>query len=545
MNTQEYLSQHALTAEFVKDSLGWAFDETTITIPIYDENGKLLFCRYRHTVGEQKFTTDKGAFATLYCLHKIKKYGTVVLCEGEPDTAKLWQEGIPATTSTSGVKSFTEELAEPLRGKKVYLCLDSDRAGQESIPHYISTLEQINATVKIVPLPPEYKDVSLYFASGKTAKDFEALMSHALTADEWLEKYRPEDYKLETDEELLADTLPEEEWLIYRVLPSEGFTFFVGGEATGKSFYTLTIGHAVVTGDHWLETFPVKKQTNVLYIDKENSRRITQDRMRGLGYTSHNGRVFRVRYPEKFQITDDSGGFSQFALTLSRDVKRLDIGLVIVDSFTDVMIGKENAAEDVQKFFDAFRILFPNRAILILHHENKPSQGVQRTSSQRTRGSGNIPAQMASGFRIEAVPKTKGEFTIEQTKIRTAEKLSKFKVSLVVKPDPHNSDKTIVTNIQYDGEVLEEKEKTEEAINIIREQLSLQKSMTRKELLSMFTGEGLSESSLTRALREMTKSKIIEKGRQGKETFYTLSESEKNDEEIEEIEDEQQEIFID
>jgi len=92
MTPQEYLDSHTLNEVFVTQKLGWRTKDKQIVIPIYDNQGILLHCRYRHLDGSVKFTNDKGAHPSLYCSHKIKNLSQVVLAEGEPDVARLWQE---------------------------------------------------------------------------------------------------------------------------------------------------------------------------------------------------------------------------------------------------------------------------------------------------------------------------------------------------------------------------------------------------------------------------------------------------------------------
>ena len=105
MTPQEYFQSHSLNEEYIKKNFAVTWDENKITIPIYGEDKKLLYCKYRHLTGDTKFTFDKGGHPALFPIYKILDLDSVVLCEGEPDTMRLWQEGIPAVTATSGVKT--------------------------------------------------------------------------------------------------------------------------------------------------------------------------------------------------------------------------------------------------------------------------------------------------------------------------------------------------------------------------------------------------------------------------------------------------------
>lgn len=515
---KEYFNQHSLNPDFAKKEFGVTWNEKDIIIPICDINGIQIFRNYRHLIGDTKFTSDQGSHPALFGLHKIKEINDVVYCEGPPDCLRLWQEGIPAVTGTSGVKTFSTELATPLTGKVITICLDSDEAGKSSVAKYCEILANIAKELFIINLPTEFKDVSDYFTSGHTKEDFNKLPR--LSFNEWQNTNESEEFAFEEDKDLLAQSLPEEEWLIDRILPVEGFCFIVGAEATGKSFYTLTLAESATTGKKWLDKFEVKKKVKVLFIDKENTKRRTQTRLKGLNMTGEN--IWHLRYPHLFQLADpkEKSGLSVFAQSAGRKVKEYGITLIIIDAFTDVMVGNENAAGDVQAFFDAIRILFPGCSVLVLHHASKPAAGVTRTSSQLSRGSTNIMAQVYSAFYVKNVIKSKNEFIIEQTKAGDAEKLNKFKVELVSTLNPYDLTKTIVSSIKYGGEVQEEQDKIESSKEFIEEIFSGEAIISRKELISSLISRGVSNSSATRAMAEMVDSKILEIIKVGRESNY-------------------------
>ena len=519
MTPEQYFTSHSLDSAFIKKSFGVEWNNTTITIPVYGPDKKLLYTKIRHLdyedhkeEGAVKFTyAPTGGHAALFASYKVKDKKEVVLCEGEPDCMRLWQDGIPAVTSTSGVQAFNPSLAAPLRGKTVYICLDTDKAGVDSVEKYFNALLGVDATPRIVELPTEYKDVCEYFASGKTAQEFRELMAQAITIDDWRDKNEPENFKLISDSELLTLPLPPEEWYIDRVLPTEGFVFFVGAESTGKSFYTLTLAESLTTGKPWLGKFEVKKQTKILFIDKENTKRRTQNRLKGLGIEA-TGKMFWMMYPETFDLSDEKSetGFSDFAQKLSRFVKKNDIGLIFVDSFTDVMVGNENTSGDVQKFFDGFRQLFPNKTIAVLHHEAKPQQGLVRSSSQKVRGSSNITAQMVVGFRSSPIPKTINEFLIEQIKAGDAEKLPNFKVILATAPDENDATKTSVKSLEYGGEVIDQDMKVDAAIDIIQELFAVEDNIAKAKITEACAAQMISFRTVVRAIKQMEDGGVID-----------------------------------
>lgn len=501
---KKYLKDHSLSPSHVK-KLGWIWEEKgdTITIPIYDNKGNHLYSRYRHLEGSNKFSTDKGSHPALYCSHKIKKASKVVFCEGEPDAARLWQEEIPAVTGTSGVKTFSEALAKPLKGKQVTICLDTDEGGQSSIEQYFQILTDAGAIPSILQLPPEFKDISDYFTAGHSKEDFGKLPQF-LSIETWKDANLPIEYNWQSADDVLAMKLPDEKWLVDKVIPTEGFVFFVGPEASGKSFHSLLLAKCVTTGEPWLDKFEVSKRTKVLIIDKENTKRRTQDRLRGLKIDGDS--IFWLEYPQYLEIAsrdkESQSGYTQFIEAVARQVKRENIGLVILDSFTDIFVGEENDRGDIQKFFDAFRQLFPGIAVLALHHAGKITMGQKRPTAQMARGSSNIMAQAYTAFHTEPVKKSLTEFTIEQTKAGDSQKMPKFKVESQTIPDPLHEEETLVTGFEYLGEVQDQEEKLTDGIDAFAALLGQTPRIPRKELLEQMESQGISSATFSRVLKQ-------------------------------------------
>ncbi len=503
--TEKYLKEHGLNKEFVTKTLGWVLEENRITIPIYDADGKNPFNRYRNLEeGSDKFTADKGSHPTLYRLYKVKKENTIMLCEGEPDCAKLWQEGIPAITSTSGVKSFSTKIAAPLKGKMVLICLDTDEAGISAVAKYFNVLTEVGANPLIIDLPPEYKDICDFFTSGKTKEDFDSLTRFP-SLENWEIKHEPEEYSWQSADDILKKVLPEEKWLLHKIIPISGFCFFIGPEASGKSFYALTIAKSIITGEPWLEQFEVKKKTKVLIIDKENTIRRIQDRLRGLEIKGDD--IYWLAYPQYLEVADrdrnSESGYTEFFESVARKVKEKNIGLIILDSFTDIFVGEENDRGDIQKFFDAFRQMFLEVAILGIHHSGKLKPGIKAPTSQLARGSTNIMAQTYTAFHCEPVRKSKAEFTIEQTKAGDSLRMDKFLIEIQTIPDPLHPEETLVIGFKYKGEVQDKEEKFQEALELFEDTIIEAGRIPRKELQEQFESEGISSATFSRVLSQL------------------------------------------
>lgn len=507
MTAEEYLLEHALDPEFVKNRLGWSWDTNKITIPHYDEAGKLLYCRYRNLTGDVKFQADKGAKIALYGAHRIKNAHSVILCEGEPDCAKLLQEGFHAVT-IGGVKSFNTKTAQPLKDKQVLVLLDNDDPGRSSIQKYCEVLLSVKAHPRIVTLPDGVKDVCEFFAQGNNKPELTEIIAKAQTYDDWLEQNEDEHFSVIPSSDILKKDLPEQAWLIDRIVPVDGITFIVGTEGTGKSFYTLTMGDAIATGKKWLNTFKVNQTAKVLFLDKENVMRRLQNRMKYLQITGEN--MFHLEYPQYFRLEGDNDGFSDFALKIKRFVEKNDIGLIVFDSFTDFMVGNENSSADTQAFFDSLKQLFGEKAILVIHHANKPSQGVTRTAAQRVRGSSNIMAQIYSMLYVEQLPRSTNEYSIEHVKAGDTEKIKKFKVEMVIDRNMYDKSVTYVTNLRYAGEIEDQELKGAQCEDIIMEELNKNPEIPREDLEAVCTAQGVSTKTFQNTIKKMKDEKVID-----------------------------------
>lgn len=513
MTNKEYFESHGIDEQFVSSTFGVTSDEDKISIPIKSKEGEIVFTKVRNLnpEAEHKFDIPTGEQAGEYLFNAdgIKDGEWVIYCEGEVDCMRLAQEGVPAVSGVAGGGTIPKDLST-LEGKDVFVCLDSDEEGKKFIPKTVEALEAVAKSVRMIDLPKETKDVCEYFASGKTVDDFIELKDKALSSDELALLNACKEFEIESLEDLALRELPEERWLIENIVPAEGFVLIAGEQATGKSFITLSLADAITTGKSWLDAFPVLSKTSVLFIDKENGDRRTQDRMNGLGITGKN--IYRVKAPHLLNFSDekDPSGVTDFARHISRFVKVKKIGLIVVDSLVDVMEGDENRSADVQLFLDKFRFLFPDSAILLLHHEGKPSI-TQRSSAQRTRGSSNIQAQMSVSFSVSRLPNSKNEYRFEQTKARDSLEMNPFKINMVSVVDTNNPQRTIVSRLMHAGEIEDVEQLSVEAMGRIKEILPMEGDddiLTMKEIIAECSG--ISERTVRDVVSAMKKSGVLD-----------------------------------
>ena len=173
----KWLNERGISDEVIKEfSVSW--DGTQIVIPVHDKDGKVIFNKYRRdpdvTEGP-KYKYEKGATSALCGIKGMENIDTVVICEGEVDALRLRTEHIFSVSSTGGASTFRPEWTELFNNKNTFICLDSDEAGvkgafniQSHIPH-----------AKIIWLPIVTKDITDFFKSGCSFKDFITLTNQA------------------------------------------------------------------------------------------------------------------------------------------------------------------------------------------------------------------------------------------------------------------------------------------------------------------------------------------------------------------------------
>ena len=520
MTAQEYIEEHALTEESIK-AFGITYDENYLNIPIHDADGNFLFYKSRNLKftkegTEPKYKNALGSHSALFNYHRVRDEKKIVICEGEIDCIVLSQNKIPAVTTTSGAGKFEESFVKLLQGKEIFICLDNDEAGKKGVRNLLSFFP--NALV--VTLPEEYKDISDFFASKKESSDFVELMGKAQTASDWEASNIPEDFTVDSLADIVREEITQEAWLIKDILYGQGFCFFYGAEGTGKSLLALSVAKALADGQDWLGKFEVKEKHNVLILDKENPRSMIQKRAKAMGADNEN--IFYLRYPEKFTLSDGRGNASDFAKAISTTVAKKEIHCIVIDSFVDFMVGNESSAVDTQDFFEAIRLLYPRIAYLVLHHENKPSQGVFRNDSQRLRGSSNINAQLFTAFRLEPVAKSKTELTLKQVKARDSQKLDKFMIRMKV--DYLDNGETAVSGFEYCGEVEEfiDETKVNEIENLIMDMLSASAYVSKKQIVELGEARGVSEKTIQRTIKKLLEEEELNEIKRGKEKWYTV-----------------------
>lgn len=159
---------------------------THFVIPVHDREGRLIALRLRRDdlYNDEKTAKYLGLKGRNGCYFFDERElvrsapATVVVCEGEFDTMRLWQEGIPAVTVTNGAGQLPN-LPRMLREsfpfiRRLIVAADMDEPGREAAQ--LTELAAIAQGFEAVATLTwsEGKDVSEAFQLGSlTKKDFE------------------------------------------------------------------------------------------------------------------------------------------------------------------------------------------------------------------------------------------------------------------------------------------------------------------------------------------------------------------------------------
>jgi hypothetical protein len=181
-------------------------------------------------------------------------------------------------------------------------------------------------------------------------------------------------------EQLWADTPEDEQWLVEPLIGVGRLIALYSPPKAGKSLLALEIAAAVATGRPVLSQ-PAGEPRKVLYVDLENSRRDLRDRLDALGYKPADlVRLAYLSFPSLPALNSAAGGRELLALAIEHDAV-----LVIIDTVSRVVVGKENDADTFNDLY--YHALAPLKgrdvAVIRLDHAGKDLSKGQRGSSSK------------------------------------------------------------------------------------------------------------------------------------------------------------------
>jgi len=296
--------------------------------------------------------------------------------------------------------------------------------------------------------------------------------------------------------------LPEQEWVVDRLIPDLGITAISGVPGAYKSWLSVSIAKSVDKGELLFGRFQCGVGP-VLIVDLENNLRLIRDRLKliNLDGTSN---VYYWKPP--FQVDND------------HDFKRLKqvvgdkkIKLLIFDSLVRIHGGDENDARSMSKVFKRLKELAGiGVAVVFIHHSRKQSFFNKSSIGESMRGSSDILAAIDSHLLLE---KTKDGLKVTQSKLRQDESIKPFNLKVITGDS---------FSFEFAGEVEEALDKlTQAREEIVR--LLQAAEMTRQGVIG-----GLKEvcGSVTtdKALKGLMAEKIIDRksGANNQYTYYLV-----------------------
>ena len=300
----------------------------------------------------------------------------------------------------------------------------------------------------------------------------------------------------------MSTNYPQPKWLIDKLIRIGGISFLVGEAGAGKTIASLTIAKAVSEGSMWLEKFQAE-QMPVLILDKENTPADIQKFFKSMNIQNPN--IFNFFTEEEYELIDPKAKLTKFANHIQRFIKLHNIGLVILDSAIDFIMGEENSSEQVAININKWKeICFP-ASILAIHHFKKANPQVKIKAADMMRGSSVwlSSAQSVLAFSVPDIANPK-LLLVEHAKARGGAKSKPFEIEMQIIDNPQIKD-SMVTGYKYLKEVTEVKLKSDLAKDAVKQFLydHLDTGFTTKEITEALVGDELGQRNLFLAISQM------------------------------------------
>lgn len=165
-----YLHQRGLSNETITHwGLGW--NGTRVTFPLCDELSRVVahtgrvidneqHPKYKNSSNSLIYQKSEMVFGLDKAMPEICKSGSVVICEGQMDVIRCWQEGIRNMVAVSGsalTPGMVQRITSKTRAKKITLAFDGDNAGLKAADRARQVLMQTaltgDLTLRILTLP--------------------------------------------------------------------------------------------------------------------------------------------------------------------------------------------------------------------------------------------------------------------------------------------------------------------------------------------------------------------------------------------------------
>lgn len=164
--THPYMYERKLTDPIIDYfDVGYDEDTGTLTFPVHDAKGNVLFFQRRAVVGKSFLNDTAPKGGTLYGIHRIQqnlhRINELVICESIIDALTCWTHKHPATALMGSHASPTQiQMLRRLPIRKFIFALDNDTAGREGIEKLKDELG-LHKVLYRLELPEGVKDVNV------------------------------------------------------------------------------------------------------------------------------------------------------------------------------------------------------------------------------------------------------------------------------------------------------------------------------------------------------------------------------------------------
>ena len=289
---------------------------------------------------------------------------------------KNWQQHSYLALGGVSAKALQQFLSERLDMERVFLCLDSDKAGEDACKRLAALLPDSVSVTRIQPCMKDWNDVLMHRAEISNRNYFKSIVLKEPSKPETVKIIRMSDVEL-----------TPVEWLWKPYLPFGKLSVLQGNPGEGKTYFAMHLAAACTNGK-LLPNMERMEPFNVIYQTAED----------GLGDTVKPRLIEAGADLDRVLVIDDS----EVQLTLSDEriekaIVENNARLVIIDPI-QAYLGADvdmNRANEVRPIFMRLGQVAQRTgcAILLIGHLNKAA-GMQ--SLQRGLGSIDIAAAVRS-----------------------------------------------------------------------------------------------------------------------------------------------------
>lgn len=321
-----------------------------------DADGQLLYQVVRMTPKTFRQRRPKGRSGwewrlgdtqrTLYNLPAVVAQaaagGEVWITEGEKDADALAKLGHVATCNSGGAGKFTLEMAEYLKGARVSIVADDDKAGHDHAAEVAFLATSCGAVSVRTLVPATGKDVSDHLAAGLGLDDLAPLELEPTEPDPEAHPLTGLAASVVDWGEFWATDHSATTWLMEPLFAAgRGHAVYAEAKA-GKSWIVLAACCALATGRPFLNR-PASEPIDVLYLDYEMTAADLQDRLEQFGYGPSDdlSRLHYALLPNIDDLDDPTGegGSQVHDMAIACGAQ-----LVVIDTTSRAVGGEENEA---------------------------------------------------------------------------------------------------------------------------------------------------------------------------------------------------------